>query len=496
RKFLIASPKKLTALALLLLLVVGIFGGARYRQYAEFAAASKEIAQSMGLELATMESHLSTVAGNVDDAWEQFAAKCRANPDGVELYDDKLLEEIESSREFFDKNVQKDVVSPSAETLEVLRKNGVDMADIKTFYDTFLPCARQEMVNYLDGVETCAKEVKELLLLAAKEADELGLTKEERDEWHTFHSNIDAHDAFVRETYRVQELKFQICYVGYLDVLTTTPKSVYSFARPIFEKTSLFTGIPMEQSREDLTNARKNYEERLNRIFLKVERTLLDEKNDIEKEKKARLERANELGARLDALEIKKSENEALKNKLDETIAETQAIYDDAAAKFALVEGDSLGVCWGKILRLASFLRMNMAVEITSPQKILSDITARIDQCVELCAEEAPNLDAFATAAKRYFTLLAEGKIEDAGIIVCFVENDAEHPNLRPGDIIWKVDGQQIHNFYEYKSLTDGKFGLELERLRVAADGEPTFATSETVEGSPRIALMSFTEEE
>ena len=495
RKFLIASPKKIAAAGFLLLLVAGILGIARYRQYAEFASAAKEVAQSMGFELATMESHLSTVAGNVDDAWKQFAAMCRANPAGVDLYDDKILEEIERSRKFLDKHAQAPL-PPSPETLEVLRKNGVDMADINAFYDKCLPYFWQGVADYLDGVETYVKEVKELLLLATESVDGLELTKEELDEWRSVHCNIDAYDTFARETYRMQELQLQTYYIGYLDVLTTTPKSVYSVARPLFEKTSLFTGIPMEQSREDLTNARKNYEEQMRRIISRLDQTLLEEQLDVEKTKKDNLESSKEIGRKTDGLAEKKAQIDALENKLAETEAEIQSIYDDAAAKFALVEGDSFGVCWGKILRLASFLRMNMVVEITPSQKILSDITARIDQCVELCAEEASNLDAFATAAKHYFTLLTEGKIEDAGMIVAFIENDAAHPNLQPGDIIWKVDGRLVHNFDEYQSLTDGKFGLKIERLRFGADGSPSFETYESVEGSPRFALMPFTEEE
>ncbi|MBQ2790383.1 MAG: hypothetical protein IJE97_12180, partial [Thermoguttaceae bacterium] len=519
RKLMVALSRKLVAFALLAVLAAGTLAVTAYCKYraeqkvaeaeqkaaekkaaqeaAEFAAAAKEVAQSMGFELATMESHLSTVAGNVDDAWALFASKCRANPAGVDLHDDELLEEIERSREYFDKHVLKDVAPPSSETLEVLRKNGVDTVDINVFYDKCLPYARQGLADYLDGVETYAKEVKELLLLASEEADELELTKEELDEWHSFHSNIDAYDTFARETFRAQELQLQIYYIGYLDVLTTTPKSVYSVARPLFEKTALFAGIPMEQSREDLTTARKNCEEQLRRIISRLDRALLEERLNVEKGKKDNLETLKNKNELSDKREKKENDVEALENELNEKTEEIRSIYDESAAKFALVEGDSFGVCWGKILRLASFLRMNMVVEITPSQKILSDITARIDQCVELCAEEASNLNAFATAAKRYFTLLAEGKIEDAGLIVAFIENDAEHPNLRPGDIIWKVDGNLVHNFNEYeKNFADGKFGHKIERLRFDADGAPTFETYETVEGSPRIALMPFTEEE
>ncbi len=497
RKFLIASPKKLVAAVVLLLGVAGILGFARYRQYAEFVAASKEVAQSMGLELVAQESDWAIVAGRVDDAWKQFASKCRAQPAGVDRYADELLKEVEAARKFLAKHVQTDVAPPSAETLEVLRKNGVETIDINVFYEKVLPFARQTTEDYFSCVENQTRDARRLLQAAVKEAQRLGLTGEEELDFYLRYSNIDAIDSFVREAYQAQELQLQIEYVGYLDVLATTPKSVYSVARPLFEKTSLFAGIPMEQSREDLTNARKNYSERLSRILLKLERTLSAEDDAIEDIKEEQLQLANEIGRKIDDFEEKQAKADALQAELDQKLAQMRSIYDDAAAKFALVEGDSFGVCWGKILRLATFLRLNKSTEITPPQKILSDITARIDQCVALCSDEAAGgLDAFATASKRYFTLLAEGKIEDAGVIVAFIENDAPHPNLRPGDIIWKVDGRLVHNFNEYESLTAGQFGRKIERLRFDADGEPTFETYETVEGSPRIAIMPFTEDE
>ncbi|MBQ9128371.1 MAG: TIR domain-containing protein [Thermoguttaceae bacterium] len=530
RKLMVALSRKLVAFALLAALAAGTLAATAYCKYraeqkkvdAEFAAASEEVAEAIAVEFCVISFELE-YAKRVDAALRSYHDKCRRSPEKVEEYYEDFLETLvekdpRTRAEIFSPPVKKRA-TPSDAAFETLRKNGMNETDVRNYFSV-LPEISKHVDYYYDSMKKAAEETRNIAL------DVVSWDKERGE---NLLGDVDSlfDDPTITESINYLGLETPIkgMYLAYLELLTQMPESVYPKVRECFRYSTLFPEIQIKQSREDLqlaqqrcSNELKNAINRLQAVVDSEKKKLTEEQRDMfnvltedtqgaltnliergfdEEEAKELLDGTVSLIAKERAVEGKESELTALYGELI-------ALYIGTLEQCKLQETDSTGLCWGKILRLARYLRGGLeqeakgvrSPEAISTQRILGDILQRLDRFVELRGDEEKNLELFVPSAKRYFTLLAEGKIEDAGLLVIGIENDATHPNLAPGDIIWKVDGQQIHNFYEYKSLTDGKFGLEIERLRFDADGEPTFETYETVEGSPRVTFAGLAEVE
>ena len=538
RKLTVALSKKLVAFAILAVLAAGTLAATAYCKYraeqkvaeekaaqeaAEFASAAEEVAEAIAVEFGMLNFELKQ-AKRVDEALRTYHDKCRRFPEKVEEYYEDFLKTLAETdprtRSKKYSSPLKRRATPSDAVFETLRKNGMNEADVRNYFSVLPEMSKLDVDDYYDLMKEAAGETRAIALEVASWDKERG---------EKLLGDVDSlfENPFITESINYLGLETSIKgnYLCYLELLTQMPESVYPKVIECSRYSKCFPEIHIKQSREDLQLAQQRcineFENIVNRLQAfddSLGKELTEERRDVfnalTENIQASLafltsmgfdeEGAKELVDGVVRITAKESALEEKENELAALYGESIALYIETLEKCKLQETDSTGLCWGKILRLASSLRRGLESEaqgVRSPepistQRILGDILERLDRFVELRGDEEKNLELFVPAVKRYFTLLAEGKIEDAGLLVIGIENDATHPNLQPGDIIWKVDGRFIHNFYEYKSLTDGKFGLKVERLRFDADGAPTFETYETVEGSPRVNFAGLAEVE
>jgi len=179
--------------------------------------------------------------------------------------------------------------------------------------------------------------------------------------------------------------------------------------------------------------------------------------------------------------EIKKDDINNLQGKLSDMQKEMQRGYDNIRKKCVIEPTDEPAFMWGKIIRLIG-------------TGLYADASLQLDKYLKY--NNSPNNKAVVNSAKAYLEE-AEKRGLNYGIMVHFIENDAKHSFLQPGDIITHVDCQLVQDDVGYISLREksGNLLKDFTFLRLSSDGKLKEHKGEQKLLDPRFAFTDMTEQ-
>lgn len=462
--YLTSAWLKITGVLLLCLLLVcgGIYAN-RVMQLREFSSASKAVSSLMALQISEMDVLVRKLK-SLEQKWDDFIVKMRADRKNRERYVTEIGQEIEHEIHFIETQIKKlPIIKPEEKILSVLQKNGTDMADIQVFYDFHCPQFRDMCLMTL-------KELREYANIIGQQP-----------------SFLDTVNRFAKNQLEANVLQAKISYIGFLCILKTFPASVYPEVRHVLGQTFIGEGIAMEQSLDDLT-------QQMHIFMEKQKHCMLELNEDIHDEEKLNAELEAYLEDWEKDSESQKEEAESLEEQVNNQVSQIQKTYQEALEKFAFAESDDSWKMWGKTIRIASFLRLNLATRIVAPEMIYRDIAERLDEMAKRSETTDPNIVTCAGAMKHYFRLLLDGKIEDVGVIVYMIENNAEHPFLKPGDIILKTNDHNVMTGEDMERYANQEKPNRNLRLRTNEKGESEITEYTTQPGTPKVMYVDLRE--
>lgn len=224
------------------------------------------------------------------------------------------------------------------------------------------------------------------------------------------------------------------------------------------------------------------------------------------------------VAAKKEILEQQKAELDAKQKSLKDT-------YQRVLAKCTFTPDEDQWMMWGKILRLSTVVRNTLKIrkeekaqhEINrqeairkgldpnslsepsypvSVDELFNEIYKRIDLFVQYNQDNDPHVKEYAVVAKQYFKLIREGEIEDKGILVSGIENNAQHPFLKPGDIVIERKGKPIYIFEDYSKLKDDPTPNVVKIVRISNDGEKNTQTFTIPDTQIRVGFLNLKETE
>lgn len=467
KKFIRKTVSSAWVLLLTIILALGLIGGKYYFARKAFETAANTTACLMAVSIGEMDVALSGVIATHEE-WEKFLDQWETKPRDREENLKRFLDFVENKRTFFEKKIASTPPDELPKEVKlVLQKNNVDLAETEAFYKMHIPSRRDLIRDYYDSMKMYAE-----LLRDSAEPDNILDGPSMR---------LLIKDRAKANKEMAEDMTW-VTWYGYLTLLAKLPDSVYEHAGEALHKLTNLRG-PMKQSVEDLTlqmNQRMNQSEE---NWLKIENslTVLDAYTDKE-------------AARLDRIEQKQKEVAQLESKVDQMTSALEKQLDELFTQFAFSPEDSLGLSWGKILRLSTVLRQQSILASPYTPKTLTALEEQLTLWEEHWKKTDPHAEPMAKAARHYFRLLAKGEVQDTGIIAYMIENDAEHPNLRPGDILLKTDDKKLTcledlDIYMKKDPTSTR-----TRLRFTEDGKPLIEVYHFQPDTPRVAWMSLNE--
>lgn len=188
----------------------------------------------------------------------------------------------------------------------------------------------------------------------------------------------------------------------------------------------------------------------------------------------------------------------ALKQKRSELDEKKQAVrdsYQRILQKCSFDKSEDPGMMWGKIIFLAQFgysqieteknckaeyerlknkakekgVDPNSVEPITSTissKEIFQEVQKRLDLYSDYNKASDSNISVFVSAAKRYYALVGERKLEPVGVLVIGTENNTPHPFLKVGDIIIERKGKVIDRNETYAKLKEDPSPNKLKVIR------------------------------
>lgn len=187
--------------------------------------------------------------------------------------------------------------------------------------------------------------------------------------------------------------------------------------------------------------------------------------------------------------------------EVDEKIVLLRQSYGRILQKCSFGREEEVGMMWGKIIRLAQFgygrikteklyeeeykrLLMNAQNAGKSPntvkplemsitvQEVFQEVEKRLDLFLLYNKAKDPASAIYIPAAKKYYKLICEKKIEPSGILMIGTMNNLPHPFLKIGDIIIERKGKKIDQYETYAKLKDDPSPNILKVIRFSPSGE------------------------
>jgi hypothetical protein len=179
------------------------------------------------------------------------------------------------------------------------------------------------------------------------------------------------------------------------------------------------------------------------------------------------------IAARKDSLEAKKKLLTLKETELDQKKILVRQGYKRILAKDSLLKSDDQWLMWGKILHLANFGYDAFKHEkeagnsnVVPSKEIFAQVQKRLDAYLEFNKTSDPEVVKYIPAAKQYFSLVSQGKLEYTGIIMVGTQDNVAHPVLKTGDIVIERKGKTITSMDDYIKLKEDPASNVLKIIR------------------------------
>ncbi|MGM9791777.1 MAG: TIR domain-containing protein [Candidatus Cryptobacteroides sp.] len=297
---------------------------------------------------------------------------------------------------------------------------------------------------------------------------------------------------FISMTLSSQEHQFIAFYAELLLVLSSFPKQALSSFNSVASEWIYFPrNIKIGESQQ--------YYEDIISNEMKLAEDLIADVNHKLAMYDAQL---NELQEQLDGMVAEMNgmltevEREAIKD-LENTIEQT---YSGLKKTFSFQDSEDQWTKWGKIKRWGKFLSnlVNTYEDAEQEGYLLStfvspeSVSEEIGQMLTEFQKQYPDSKNYVPSAKSFFKQVADGKREYAGILVCAIAGDQQHPFFKVGDIITAYNGVEIQTTEtlsaEYKKSPGGT--VSVDRF---TDGHFVAVSGQMVEPE-RVAFLDLVE--
>ena len=175
-------------------------------------------------------------------------------------------------------------------------------------------------------------------------------------------------------------------------------------------------------------------------------------------------------------LSLKQKEVDAKKKKLRES-------YQRILQKCTFDKSEDPGMMWGKIIFLAQFASNQIQTEKNyqaenerlrkeaiqkgqdpnlleplqseiSSKEIFQEVQKRLDLYLQFNKTTDPNTAIYIPAAKKYYKLVADRKLEPVGVLIVGTTDNLPHPLLKTGDIVTTKKGEPVIDMNTYFALS------------------------------------------
>ena len=227
------------------------------------------------------------------------------------------------------------------------------------------------------------------------------------------------------------------------------------------------------------------------------------------------------IDAMKDTIAIKKERLEESKEKLSDAEKKLKDTYQRALTKCTFDKHEEPGMMWGKILHLAQvgyraipaeqknkleYIRLKKQAgkdsgkvkpiySLLPPKLIFEDVTKLLDLYLSYNKAKDPGAAQYVSVAKKYFKLVADGKLEPAGILMIGTQNNVPHPVLKTGDIIIERKGKKILRTDDYFKLKDDPAPNVVKILRFTSSGKMNTITEQMPVSQVLVGFSNLREE-
>lgn len=218
---------------------------------------------------------------------------------------------------------------------------------------------------------------------------------------------------------------------------------------------------------------------------------------------------------------------EALQQKRVEVDKKKQALresYQRILTKCSFEKNEDPGMMWGKIIHLAQFGYSQIIMEnnckaeterlkekarttglnpntiepitvVTSSKEIFQEVQKRLDLYLAYNKSSDPNASLYIPAAKRYYQLVSDHKLEPIGILMIGTDNNVPHPFLKIGDIVIERKGKAIDRVETYAKLKEDPSSNVLKVIRFVAGKKTVLTETISPDCKVLVGMMNLWEE-
>lgn len=218
---------------------------------------------------------------------------------------------------------------------------------------------------------------------------------------------------------------------------------------------------------------------------------------------------------------------EVLKQKQTELDRKMQVIrnsYQQILTKCSFDKSEDPGMMWGKIIHLAQFGYSQIVTEnnckaeterlkqeaikagqnpnsvepiiaTISAKEVFQEVQKRLDLYLVYNKATDPNASMYIPAAKHYYKLLSERKLEPIGILMIGTDNNVLHPNLKIGDIVIERKGKAIDRIETYAKLKEDPSNNVLKVIRFVGGKKTVLTEAVLPDCKVLVGMMNLWEE-
>lgn len=485
-----------TALIVLMVVIIGIFGYRHWEQNRVFAATCVEQVKIMSGGIAAININLN-LAKDAYDEWNKFALNfSSANVRDTAEIRKEFLKYLEFKKNSIE---NRNILKLSDESLKILRDNHLQPEEINAFYELVIPQYADEVSQYMVSLSNFAK----------------------------MPVIFNSFNQYAQKLYNGLEYSAKVDYYNLLALFATMPKGSDADFLKIHPSLNNFNEIQLGGSYESYEAlagaAMKNHEliiSELSGINNESERVVESMQYNLEKTKeemgKAVLE------SKLNDLEQKRANVEARRAEISDSDKKLTDAYERALTKFAIKSDDDQWTQWGKMLRISTLatnalknrteakkqydeqvrVAKNQGLDpsfLTPPYYTMSidEMFGNIDKWLSIYQKNFPAESLYVNSAKQFYKAVKTGRVGYNGVLVVNTQNNEPHPVFNIGDIIVERKGQTIRNSDHYGSLANDPAINKVKMLRFAKDGTPQY-TIETIPADCKVlvGMVDLTENE
>jgi hypothetical protein len=489
-----------TAFISLIIMIAGIGSYGFYQSKLLARTCEKEILL-MGGEFAKMNIALKD-AEDVKKEWDKFLKDfALATPGDTSFIRKQFLGYVKHKLG----NLQSPTpgLALSDASSSMLSKRGIKSEEIVVFYKTAVPSFYEDVRDYMTFLTGCSK---------------MPYISE------TIARNAQLH-------YETIELSLKGDYLGYLSLLTTMPKAVYSddFYK-IRSELGPLGEIPVNKTQKEYESDQEVIMRTMENMVVEMGGNVKDDGLSVEKLQYELDQKKRAIGdAALSDATLRVNEKKMALDEKRAELAKKQVDLDEAykrvLAKCAFTADEDQWMMWGKILKLATVARNTVNIRseekdqmeinrkeairkgidpatLTEPanlvslDEIFSEIYKRIDLFIQYNKDKDPNVTIYGTAAKQYFRLVRKGEIDNRGILMVGTENNVPHPVLKTGDIVIERKGKPISSVDEYAKLKDDPAPNVVKIVRFLTNGKKAINTVTIPDSKVLVGFVNLKESE